>query len=260
VLRMSSYEQQRQFSGWLEGEASQPPAGIERARAAVHRNTFVGTLVEALATSFPVTRAMAGAEFFDAMARARVLADPPRSPVLTDYAISFPGFVEAFEPARAAPVLVEMARLEAMRLRAFHAADADAIGRTPFQRLAGDAALFEATGARLHPAAQWFPARHALVELWEVHAAAEDMSNVDLRGIDAASPQEVLVHRPQFQVGVQRQPAGSVVFLDALAAGASFALAFAQTARAQPQAEPAALFSLLLQQGLVVEFLQIGRT
>lgn len=254
---MSGYEEQRQFSTWLEGEGAALPAGIERARAAVHRNTFVGTLVEVLATSFPVTRAMAGAEFFDAMARARVLADPPRTPVLTDYAISFPGFVETFEPARAAPVLAEMARLEATRLHAFHAPDAEAIGRAPFHRLAANADVFEATGARLHPAAQWFCAKHALVDLWEAHAAADDMSNLDLRGIDAASPQEVLVHRPQFEVGVQRLPAGAVVFLDALACGASFASAFAQTARAQPQAEPAALFSLLLQQGLVIELLDI---
>jgi hypothetical protein len=252
---MSSYEEQRQFSTWLEGEAATPLAAIERARAAVHRNTFVGTLVEALATSFPVTRAMAGAQFFDAMARARVLADPPRSPVLSEYAISFPGFVDAFEPAHAAPVLAEMARLEALRMRAFHAPDAEAIGRAPFHRLACDAALLEATGVLLHPAAQWFSASHALVDLWQAHAAAEDMSHVDLRGIDATSPQDVLVHRPQFEVGVHRLPAGGVHFLDALASGASFARAVAQTVRAQPHAEPAALFSLLLQQGLVIEFL-----
>jgi hypothetical protein len=257
---MSCYEEQRQFSAWLEGEDAALPAGVERARGAVHRNTFVVTLVEALADSFPVTRAMAGAEFFDAMARARVLADPPRSPVLTDYAISFPDFVGAFEPARTAPVLAEMARLEAMRLHAFHAPDAEATGLAPFHRLACDAALFEVTGALLHPAARWLSAGHALVELWEAHAAAEDMSSVDLRAIDAAAPQEVLVHRPQFEVGVHHLPIGAVAFLDALASGASFASAFAQAARAQPQTEPAALFSLLLQQGLVVEFLETRRT
>jgi hypothetical protein len=254
---MSCHEEQRQFSAWLEGEDAALPAGLERARASVHRNTFVGTLVEALAGSFPVTRAMAGAEFFDAMARARVLADPPRSPVLTEYAISFAAFVDGFEPARAAPVLAEMALLEALRLHSFHAPDAEALGRAPFHRLACDASLFAATGARLHPAAQWFPAGHALVDLWAAHAIAEDMSNVDLRGIDADPPQDVLVHRVQFEVGVHRLPAGALAFLDALGAGASFARAFAQAARVHPHAEPAALFTLLLQQGLVIELLDI---
>jgi hypothetical protein len=254
---MSCYEEQREFCAWLEGEAGTPPAGIERARAAVHRNTFVGTLVEALADSFPVTRALAGADFFDAMARARVLADPPASPVLVEYAISFPTFVAAFAPAQAVPVLAEMADLEALRLRAFHAADADAVGLEAFHRLACNAALLECAGAELHPAAHWRAARHALLELWQAHARADDPTCVDLRGIDATAPQELLVHRPRFEVGMQRLPAGACAFLDALAAGASFSRAFDAAAHAQPLAEPAALFSLLLQQGLVTRIIDL---
>ena len=251
---MSCCEEQREFSAWLEAGEGGPPCDIERARAAVHRNTFVGTLVEALAQSFPVTRALAGEAFFDAMARARVISDPPVSPVLTDYAISFPGFVESFAPARAVPVLAQMAQLEAARLRAFHAADAEAIGLAEFHRLACDSALLERTGARLHPAAHWQSASHALVELWQAHADASDPTSVDLRGIDAATPQQYLVHRPRFDLGMQRLPAGACAFLDALAAGASFAGAFDLAAQANESAEPAALFSLLLQQGLVTAF------
>ena len=252
---MNCYEEQREFSAWLEGEAAAPPAGIERARASVHRNTFVGTLVDALAGSFPVTRAMAGGDFFDAMARARVLAQPPASPVLTEYASSFPEFVAGFAPAQAAPVLAEMARLEALRLRAFHAADAAPVGLESFHRLACNAALLECTGAVLHPAAHWQSANHALVELWHAHVDSDDAA-VDLRGIDATQAQEVLVHRPRFEVRLQHLPAGGVAFLDALAAGASFSSAFAHAARAHVLAEPAALFSLLLQQGLVLDFIE----
>jgi hypothetical protein len=254
MLRMSCYEEQREFSLWLEGEGDAPPSGIERARAAVHRNTVVGTLVEALAESFPVTRAMAGGDFFDAMARARVLAEPPVSPVLAEYAISFPDFVAGFDAARDFPVLAEMAMLEALRMRAFHAADATAVGLEPFHRLACDAALLEVTGAVLHPAAHWVEARHALVELWQAHDAAEDCTRVDLGGIDAATPQQLLVHRPRFEVRLRALPDGGLAFLDALAGGASFADAFVAASRAQELAEPASLFSLLLHEGLVVQF------
>jgi len=250
---MNCFEEQREFCAWLEGEGA-PPAGIERARASIHRNTFVGTLVEALADSFPVTRAMAGQAFFDAMARARVLADPPSCPVLTEYAITFPSFVAGFAPAQAVPVLAEMALLEALRLRAFHAADAESIGLEPFHRLACDAALFGRTGANLHPAAHWQSASHALAELWQAHVDADDIMAADLRSIDAAQPQELLVHRPNFEVGLHHLPAGGIAFLEALAAGASFARAFAMAADARPLAEPAALFSLLLQHGLVTRF------
>jgi hypothetical protein len=154
------------------------------------------------------------------------------------------------------PVLAEMAQLEALRLRAFHAADATPIGLDRFHALACDAALLERTGAVLHPAAQWQSASHSLLELWRAHDDAAEIGNADLRGIDAAQPQELLVHRPRFEVHMQRLPAGGIAFLEALASGASFARAFGEALRAQPRAEPAALFSLLLQQGLVTELTQ----
>ena len=255
---MSCLQQQREFCAWLESGEGTPVPGVERARLAVHRNTFIGTLVEALAESFPVTRALAGAAFFDAMARARVLAEPPGSPVLCEYFRSFPTFVAAFAPAQAVPVLAEMAALEALRLRAYHAADAEPAGLAEFHRLACDAALFECTAARLHPAAHWLSAEHALLELWQAHDEAEDLAAVDLRGIDACRAQDLLVHRPSVQVRMRALPEGAVAFLDSLAAGASFATAFAAAA-ANPLAEPAALFSLLLQEGLVSELLDLRK-
>lgn len=254
---------QAEFITWLGSEAmageDRPAAlaGIDRARLAVHRNTFVGTLMSALAESFPVTRALAGADFFDAMARERVLADPPSSPVLTDYAISFPGFVHGFAPAAAAPVLAEMAQLEALRLRAFHSVDAAAIEHAQFHRLACDAELLSRTSAHLHPAAAWLPARHPLLQLWQLHDAANDPSALDLGGIDAARGEDVLVHRPGYLVQMHVLPPGAIAFLDALACAATFTQAFEEAAAASEQAAPASLFSLLLEHGLVIEFVDL---
>jgi len=252
---MSSYEDQQRFGDWLQGSEDEAVPGVERARLAVHRNTFLGTLVDALAETFPVTRALAGADFFDGMARSRVLADPPRSPVLTDYVQDFPAFVSDFPPAAAVPVLAEMAQLEALRVRAFHAADAEPVGLEGFHRLACDAALFARTRARLHPAAHWFPASHALLELWRAHDEAADIAQVDLSGIEAGRAQSLLVYRPQYAVRMRPLPPGAIGFLDALATGACFSEAFADAAAADPLTEPAALCSLLLQEGLVIEFI-----
>ena len=257
---MSSFEEQRDFGGWLEAGGDLPVAGVERARLAVHRNTFVGTLVEALAESFPVTRALAGADFFDAMARAFVLDSPPRSPVLTDYALAFPAWVFAFGPAAGTPVLVEMAQLEALRLHAFHAADAEPLGLAAFHRLACDAALLETTAVRLHPAARWLPARHALLSLWRAHDEAQDTDRVDLSAIDAGAAEHVLVHRPRFAVDLHLLPPGGVAFLDALVAGANIAQAFTAAAAADARTQAAALFSLLLQHGLAVELVELSRS
>lgn len=260
---MSDLVQHRAFADWLfDRDASADfgrDVGIDPARLRVHRNTFVGSLVEALAESFPVTRALAGAGFFDAMARERVLSDPPRSPVLTEYALDFPAFVVGFEPARATPVLAAMAQLEALRLRAFHAEDRRPVGLEPFHALACDAARLSVTSVRLHPAAGWLSARQPLLELWRLHDEADDADAVDLGGIDPDQGHDLLVHRPEFVVRMRGLPAGAIAFLDALADGCSLAAAFAAASAASQAAEPAALFSLLLQEGLVTKLFETSR-
>jgi len=83
------------------------------------------------------------------------------------------------------------------------------------------------------------------------------MSAVDLGAIKASTAQDLLVHRPRYEVHARVLPLGAIAFLDMLAVGQSFAAAFAEATRAQPQAEPAALFSLLLQEGLVTELFHL---
>ena len=53
---------------------------------------------------------------------------PPRSPLLMTYGDDFAEFIEAFPPARSVPYLGDIARLEAARTRAYHAADAVSMG------------------------------------------------------------------------------------------------------------------------------------
>src|SRR5258708_8377668 len=104
------------------------PCGIMAHNAAVparvfgvHRNNVTSGLVKALKSLFPVVEKIVGEEFFAAMARVFVMAQPPRSPLLAAYGDDFPQFVAAFEPAREIPYLADAARLEAARTRAYHA-------------------------------------------------------------------------------------------------------------------------------------------
>ena len=228
-------------------------ASIAPARLAVHRNTFVATLVDMLAESFPVTCALVGAQFFRAMARDCVLADPPRSPDLVEYALRFPHFVAGCSPVTAMPFIHETASVEAMRLRAFHAADADALGADAFRSLLHDPRRIAQTCVTLHPSAQWLRARHAVHALWFVHHDAGDaIDAVDLAGLDLESAQDVLVCRLGFELQVVALPAGAADFLDALARGSTIADSFADASAADPHTDPAALFALLLQHGLAV--------
>src|SRR5260370_9315263 len=99
-------------------------AAVRTRRVAGYRNNLVVGLGKVLRSRFPVVEKIVGEEFFGAMARVFVMEQPPRSPLLATYGDEFAAFIAAFEPARELPYLADVARLEAARTRAYHAADA----------------------------------------------------------------------------------------------------------------------------------------
>ncbi len=92
------------------------------------------SLIDALRTKFPATERIVGEEFFRAMARVFVIAHPPRSKILHTYGDDFGDFIAAFEPAAELAYLADVARLEAARTRAYHAADATPLTPADFAR------------------------------------------------------------------------------------------------------------------------------
>jgi len=85
----------------LQGPDGQPSAR----RFAVYRNNVVVGLVETLKAAYPAILRLVGEEFFVAMARMYVRAEPPASPIMLDYGAGFPRFIGQFEPATALPYL-----------------------------------------------------------------------------------------------------------------------------------------------------------
>jgi hypothetical protein len=128
AVRMSIHAS---FSDALLDPAAPCPPGLSSwngsdpaQRFAIYRNNVVVGLVDALADTYPVTQELVGEAFFRAMVREFVRAAPPRSPVLALYGQGFAEFIESFPPAAGLPYLAEVARLEMLRVRAWHAADA----------------------------------------------------------------------------------------------------------------------------------------
>ncbi|MDP1007294.1 HvfC/BufC N-terminal domain-containing protein, partial [Klebsiella pneumoniae] len=80
-------------------------------------------MINALATAYPVTLQLVGDEFFHAMASIFVQAHPPTSPLISQYGSTFAQFIQGFEPAASVPYLADIARLERLRVCAYHAAD-----------------------------------------------------------------------------------------------------------------------------------------
>jgi len=203
-------------------DADQPvPAGIiahntavPSRRFAVYRNNVVTGLVKALRSRFPVTETIVGEEFFAAMARIFVTAQPPRSPLLATYGDAFPAFIVTFEPARDLPYLADVARLEAARTRAYHAADAPPVGADRFAAL--DSRSVGHIRIAMHPSTEIVRSQFPIVTIWAMNSGNQALAPIeDWRAEDA------LVARPHLDVQVRTLPPGGAAFLLALAAGHS---------------------------------------
>ena len=185
-------------------------------RFAVYRNNVVVSLVNALRAKFPATERIVGDEFFAAMARIFVTAHPPRSKILHTYGDDFGDFIAAFEPAAALPYLADVARLEAARTRAYHAADAPPLAPAALSNIEPQTiGLLRLT---LHPSLQVLRSPHPAVTIWAMNAGETELGPVEN---DAA--EDALVLRPALDVTVRALPPGGAAFLLALADGGTLA-------------------------------------
>jgi hypothetical protein len=207
-------ELQQALHAQILGDA--PPADAASAsRLAIHRNTVLATLVNALRLSFPAVQRVVGAEFFEGGTREFIRRHPPTSPCLNDYGAGLPAFLAAFEPASTLVYLADVARLEWAVNCALHADDA------PRLDLARLAALEQAAVSRLrfamHPAVSVLRLEYPADAIWravlEQDAAA--MAAIDL----AAGPVYLLVERDADAVQVRRLNAARWQFAARLCAG-----------------------------------------
>ena len=225
---------QSAFASALLDLEEPPPAGAgagaadRQRRFAVHRNNMVAGLVKALGARFPATVKIVGGEFFDAMARAFVLAHPPRSPRLACYGDAFPDFIDAFTPAREVVYVADVARIEAARTRAYHAADAAPVGADAFAALASE--VLSGIRVQLHPSVEIVRSPHPIVTIWAMNSGEQALAPIEnWRGEDA------LVARPYLEVNVHVLPPGGAEFLHALAAGRTLGEAAQLALEARPQ-------------------------
>jgi hypothetical protein len=183
-------------------------------RFAVYRNNVVAGLVKAIEARFPAVEKIVGEDFFAAMARAFVVAQLPRSPLLATYGDEFADFISTFEPARGLPYLADVARIEAARTRAYHAGDATPLAAGEFAALGADVLI----GLRIdvHPSLEIVRSEHPIVTIWAMNSGAQKLAP-----IETWNAEDALIVRPYLDVEVRLLPPGGATFLRALAAGRS---------------------------------------
>ena len=203
-------------------------SGVVTRRFNVYRNNVVVSLIEALKATYPVACRLVGDEFFAAMAREYVLENPPRSPILSRYGSTFPEFLRTFAPVSDLPYLADVAQLEWLQLRAYHAADAPSLDSTDFGNL--DPSRIADMIVRLLPSAKLFASPFACVSIWRTNTHDEvvtPVGNID-RGEDA------LVLRPGLETIVLPLPRGAYRFIDELGAGKNLGAAYAAASGTAP--------------------------
>lgn len=182
-------------------------------RFAVYRNNVVSSLIDALATGFPVVGKLVGAEFFRALAAVFVRQNPPTSPRLVFYGDALPGFLETFEPVTHLRYLADVARLEFALREAYHAADAVPVAPDVLNH----PRLMEAC-IRLAPATRLLSSPYPIHAIWRANTEADAPPA-------QGGPQTVLVTRPDWDPWPRAVPDGTGRFIAALLDGQSFAAA-----------------------------------
>jgi hypothetical protein len=178
----------------------------------VYRNNVTVSLINALAAAFPATLRITGVDFFRAMARFYVRAEPPTSPLLFNYGRDFPDFIERYEYAQSVPWLADVARIERAWLDAYHAADIQPLMPHHLAAIPSD----QLAGAVLkpHPATQVIRSGFSAVTIF-----AASRSDGPVKQIEAVEPEDALLTRPLMEVEVRHLPPGGAIFLGRLVAG-----------------------------------------
>ncbi|MBP1128218.1 MULTISPECIES: DUF2063 domain-containing protein [Pseudomonas] len=215
-------------------------------RFAVYRNNVHSSLINALATSYPVTRQLVGDEFFRAMAGLYVQTCPPGSPLISEYGGTLADFIQAFEPAQSVPYLADVARLERLRVRAYHAADMPALDQPRMlEQLNGQSRL------QLHPCVATLHSPYAAVTIWAAHQTEG--------AIASANPwqaQGALVLRHGLAVKVFSIDSSSVAFINSLRRGKALETAVEHALQASSEFDLHQCLGLLISHGAITHLQQ----
>lgn len=217
-------------------------------RFAVYRNNVQSSLLKALADTFPVVMQLVGEAFFNAMARLYARDYAPRSPLLSDYGQDFGDFIQGFAPAASLPYLADVARLERLRVEAYHAADARPLEHARLLSAMNQPDSLGQLQLQLHPSLRTLHSRFAVVTLWAAHQGAEQWPQFNLH-----QAQYALVLRNNLEVEVIAIDLGCLTFINSLRHHWPLEIAAAYALDAQADFDLGQCLGLLLAHGALID-------
>ncbi|RQO57659.1 DNA-binding domain-containing protein [Pseudomonas sp. KBW05] len=210
-------------------------------RFAVYRNNVHSSLINALAAAHPVTLQLVGDAFFRAMAGLYVQASPPTSPLISEYGDSFAAFIRGFEPAASVPYLADVAQLERLRVRAYHAADTPGLEQHAVLQYLQNQADLGTLRLHLHPSLATLDSAYAVVAVWAAHQTEGALAT-----LNPWHPQSALVLRHGLGVKVFAIDSGTVAFINSLNHGSPLQRAVAHALETSTEFDLHKCLSLLV--------------
>jgi hypothetical protein len=241
---------QREFTRALFADEAPATYG---AGFAVHRNTIINALINALAAGYPTIEQLVGREWFRGCANAYVRAHLPRSPVLALYGETFPEFLAQFPPAAQLPYLADVAHIERMWSEALNSHDMDCLPSDALNRLSPEE-LFQQRLA-IHPATRFGCLRNSALTIWQYHRTAPSGGELQLDG----AVEWAVITRPNGAVECHPLDRAGFAFLECIAAGATLGEAAAAALEIDNNADVSACLARLITAGAFAT-LQENRT
>lgn len=248
-------DQQADFARAILDPLERVPPGLvgpdgqpSEKRFAVYRNNVVVGLIETLKAAYPVVHRLVGEQFFVAMARLYVMAEPPTSPIMLDYGAGFPDFIVRFEPAAILTYLPDVARLERAWAEAYHAAEASPLPPSILAHLPpGDIPTLRLA---LHPSVRIVRSTFPIVNIWEANVSGSDAGSIDLD----VGGDDALITRPEAEVEIRRLPAGAAAFMEALRAGSPIIEAMKKSLSCSPRFDVAVALRGMIEANVIVGY------
>lgn len=249
-------EYQREFAAMLLN-AKTPALATVRLRdaGAIYRNNFVSNLSAALRDVYPVVQRLVGPHFFAQMARQYIAVTPSASGDIEEYGAAFGDFIAAYPPASGLVYLADVARLEWLCHRAFHAAQGRASAtaqalETPYQQ-------YGQLRFTLHPTCHLLESAYPIATIWRANQpdSRADDELIKLGG----SAEYILLRRPIFEVELVTLSCAQFLAFQAIARGATLETAIDTASQIEAAFDIQQFMALLFAPGVAIDCRLPGR-
>lgn len=242
---------QDQFRTAMMQSDSAVPRGLVDSQGApagrrfnVYRNNIAASLIEAMQQGFPVLHKLLGDVNFTAIALEYIRAHPPQSPKMLEYGQGFDQFLAAFEALSHIGYLPDMARLELLIRRAYHAVDSTPISPADIGAMTPE--TLENCRVDLAPSHAVLQSQWPIYGIWAFNM-------IEGAPKPTAGAEDILITRPGYDPEPFLLPQGGADVLRALTAGATLGQAIHAATAHHPDFDFAALLTLLLQGDVITK-------